>query len=206
MISIDSFVADFIFFFAVIDPIGTIPVFIAVTSAFDVALKRQIAFKATFISALLLLFFVCVGEIILEAIDIPLSAFQIAGGIVLFLFALTMIFGESKPDEEIKMVDKAHETAVFPLAVPSIAGPGPMLAAVLLTQNDTHTILEQVQTGVAILVVLAIVLIFLLLAGSIHRFIGNSGASIISRVMGLILSAVAVKNILDGLKDYFSLL
>lgn len=201
----NSLLSDFVFLFAVIDPIGTIPVFIAVTSAFDVGLKRKIAVKAALISALLLIFFVLVGEIILRAIGIPLSAFQIAGGIVLFLFAMTMIFGESKPEEELKLVEKAHETAVFPLAVPSIASPGAMLAAVLLTENETHSVVEQIQTSVAILLVLAVALVFMLAAGYIHRFIGNSGASIISRVMGLILSSVAVANILDGLKDYFSL-
>jgi len=75
------------------------------------------------------------GEVILTAISIPLPAFQITGGIVLFLFALTMIFGESKPEEEVKLVRSARDTAVFPLAVPSIAGPGAMLAAVMQTEN-----------------------------------------------------------------------
>ena len=201
----DSFIADFIFFFAVIDPIGTIPVFIAVTSAFDLSTKKKIAIKATLISAALLLFFVIAGEIILQAIDIPLSAFQIAGGLVLLLFALTMIFGESKPDAELKMVEKASDTAIFPLAIPSIASPGAMLAAVLLTENNRFSFQEQVITVVAFILVLAIVLVFMLAASFIHRFIGNTGAGIISRVMGLILSSVAVANILNGVKDYFGL-
>ena len=161
----NSFLADFIFFFAVIDPIGSIPVFIAVTSSFDIATKKKIAIKATLVSAALLLFFAVVGEILLVAIGIPLPAFQIAGGLVLLLFALTMIFGESKPDEELKMVDKASETAIFPLAVPSIASPGAMLAAVLLTENHRFSYLEQAVTVAAFLLVLVIVLVFLLTAG-----------------------------------------
>lgn len=201
----DTFISDFIFFFAVIDPIGTIPVFIAVTSAFDIATKKKIAIKATLVSAALLLFFVVAGEIILLAIDIPLSAFQIAGGLVLLLFALTMIFGESKPDTELKLVDKASETAIFPLAVPSIASPGAMLAAVLLTENHRFSFLEQAATVLAFILVLIIVLVLMLAASLIHRLIGNSGASIVSRVMGLILSSVAVANILSGFKDYFGL-
>ena len=88
-----DFVATFIVFFAVIDPIGTVPVFVAVTAGHDTAATRKIAVQATFISALILLFFVIAGELILDAIGIPLPAFQVAGGIVLFLFALTMIFG-----------------------------------------------------------------------------------------------------------------
>ena len=201
----DSFISDLIFFFAVIDPIGTIPVFIAVTSNFDGAAKKKVAFKAALYSAAILIFFVIAGEIILTALEIPLSAFQIAGGLVLLLFALTMIFGESKPDQELKMVDKVGETAIYPLSVPSIASPGAMLAAVMLTENHRFSYLEQAVTIAAMLLVLVIALSFMLAAGYIHRFIGNSGASIISRVMGLILSSVAIANMLEGIKVYFGL-
>lgn len=200
----DDLIATYIFFFAVIDPIGTIPVFIAVTSRFSLEAKRKIAIKSALVSAAILLFFVLAGEIILVAIDIPLSAFQIAGGIVLFLFALSMIFGESKPDEEIKMAKNASETAIYPLSVPSIASPGAMLAAVLLTENSRFNLWEQFQTTMMMLLVLATAMLFMLLASSIHRFIGDSGASIISRVMGLILSSVAVSNVLAGIKEYFA--
>ncbi|WKK67425.1 MarC family protein [Lutimonas zeaxanthinifaciens] len=95
-------ISTFIFFFAVIDPIGSVPVFIAVTDGLSEKEKRITAFKAVFVSFLVLQFFIIAGEIILDGIQVPLPAFQIAGGIVLFLFALTMKFGDSKPDEEIK--------------------------------------------------------------------------------------------------------
>jgi multiple antibiotic resistance protein len=198
-----EYIAIFIFFFAVIDPIGTVPVFIAVTSGFEDKLKRKIAVQAIIASACILLFFVIAGEIILNAIDIPLSAFQIAGGIVLFLFALTMIFGESKPEEELRMADTASDTAIFPLAVPSIASPGAMLAAVLLTENNRFGFVEQLQTSAIMLCVLLVVLVLLLAATWVHRLIGNGGASVVSRVMGLILSSVAVTNVLAGIKAYF---
>jgi len=201
----NDLIAIFIFFFAVIDPIGSVPVFIAVTSHYEDKIKRKIAVQATLASAAILLFFVIAGEVILDAIDIPLSAFQIAGGIVLFLFALTMIFGESKPEQELKMTSTGTETAIFPLAVPSIASPGAMLAAVLLTKNSQYSLWEQTQTAAMMLSVLLIVLILLLAASWIHRIIGNSGASIISRVMGLILSSVAVSSVLAGIKEYFGL-
>lgn len=198
-------IATFVFFFAVIDPIGTVPVFIAVTSRYEDHLKRRIAIRAAMVSAVILVFFVIAGEIVLTAIDIPLSAFQIAGGIVLFLFALSMIFGESKPDEEIKMATSESETAIFPLAIPSIASPGAMLAAVMLTENHRYNLWEQAQTTMVMLLVLLIVLVLMLAASFVHRIIGNSGASIISRVMGLILSSVAVSSVLAGVKDYFAL-
>jgi len=198
-------IATFIFFFAVIDPIGTVPVFIAVTSRYEESMKKRIAVKAILVSAAILIFFVAVGEFILSAIDTPLSAFQIAGGIVLFLFALTMIFGESKPEEEMQLAAEGSETAIFPLAVPSIAGPGAMLAAVLQTENTRFSLLEQAQTTAIMLSVLLVTLILMLASNWVHRIIGNSGASIVSRVMGLILASVAVESVLAGIKVYFDL-
>lgn len=198
-------IGTFIFFFAVIDPIGTIPVFLAVTSGYDERIKRRIAVRAVLISAALLIFFVVAGEIILTALDIPLSAFEIAGGIVLFIFALSMIFGESKPEAELKLAGSEQETAIFPLAVPSIASPGAMLAAVLLTENNRFNLWEQAQTTLVMLLVLLVVLLLLLAASWVNRLIGNSGASIISRVMGMILAAVAVTSVLAGITKYFSL-
>ncbi len=199
-----DFLTAFIFFFAVIDPIGTVPVFIAVTGKYDGRIKRVIALRAALVSAAILIFFVIAGEIILEAMQIPLSAFQIAGGIVLFLFALSMIFGESKPEEEVKLASNASDTAIYPLAVPSIASPGAMLAAVLLTENARYNFWEQAQTTAAMLCVLLVAFVLMLVAGWIHRFIGNSGASIVSRVMGLILASVATANALAGIKAYFA--
>ena len=200
-----DFVATFIVFFAVIDPVGTVPVFIAVTSRFDKSERNKIALIATLVAAMILIFFVVVGELILTAMSIPLSAFQVAGGIVLFLFALTMIFGESKPEEEIELAHSHQDTAVFPLAIPSIASPGAMLAAVLLTENNRYSILEQAQTAAVMLAVLVVVYLLMLLAGQINRLIGASGASVVSRVMGLILASVATSNALQGIKVYFGL-
>lgn len=200
-----DFVAIFIVFFAVIDPIGTVPVFIAFTSHFDEASKKKIAFIATAVAAAVLLFFVVAGEIILIAMSIPLPAFQIAGGIVLFLFALTMIFGEGKTGAELKLTQDHHETAVFPLAVPSIASPGAMLAAVLLTENSRFSIIEQGLTVAVMFSVLIVTLVLMLSAKYINRLIGVSGASVVSRVMGLILSAVATANTLSGIEQYFQL-
>ena len=154
---------------------------------------------------MILVFFVVAGEVILTAIDIPLSAFQIAGGIVLFLIALSMIFGESKPEQEVKLAESGNDTAIYPRSVPSIASPGAMLAAVLLTENNRFNILEQLQTTAIMLLVLLVTLALMLAASRVHRLIGDSGASIISRVMGLILASVAVASVLAGIKEYFSL-
>jgi len=201
----DELIATFIFYFAVIDPIGSVPVFIAATNGLTSQEKRHTAFKAVLVSLLVLLFFIVAGELILDAIGIPLSAFQIAGGIILFLFALTMIFGDSKPESEIKSIKNTTEIAIFPMAMPSIASPGAMLAVVLLTKNSEHSIWEQIQSSFMMISVLAIVLVLLLLSTKVHKIIGNAGASVISRVMGLILSSVAVANVIEGVKESFLL-
>lgn len=198
----DSLVVQFVVLWAVIDPVGSIPVYLAKTIGLSPDDRRKIARNATLIAAGILLFFLVLGQWLLEAMQIPLSAFQIAGGLVLLLFALTMIFGQSKPDQEIKMKSSLSELAVYPLAVPSIASPGAMMAVVLLTDNHRYNLLEQAITGGIMLAVVAITYVLLLLANHIQKYIGNAGAAIISRVMGLILSAVAVNNILVGLRDF----
>lgn len=200
-----DFVATFIIFFAVIDPIGTVPVFIAVTHRFKDSEKKKIALLAALASTAILLFFIVAGEIILTSMAIPLSAFQVAGGIVLFLFALSMIFGESKPDEEVRIAESHQDTAIYPLAIPSIAGPGAMLAAVLMTENARFSIWEQAQTAAVMVAVVFIAYLLMLGSRVINRAIGTSGASVVSRVMGLILAAVATANTLSGIKAYFEL-
>ncbi|WP_053981392.1 MarC family protein [Marinagarivorans algicola] len=201
----DIILSNFVFFFAVIDPIGTVPVFIAVTQHLNPKEKIQTAIKGTAIAFFVLMFFAVAGEVIFGAIDIPLSAFQIAGGIILFLFSLTMIFGDSKPEDEIKQLKSNPQTAVFPLAIPSIASPGAIMAAVILTDNNRFSIAEQAQVLVSMCIVLSITLALLLGASVIYRFIGDVGASITSRVMGMILSALAVAQILAGISQYFQL-
>lgn len=197
---------QFVILWSVIDPIGTIPVFLAVTARFtNPKLARKVAFKAILIASLVLLFFVVAGEYLLDEMGIPLAAFQIAGGLVLFLFALTMIFGESKPDEEMGMIEKGMHSAVYPLAIPSIASPGAMMAAVLLTDNNRFSVVHQAVTTGVMLSVLLITFILMLLATHIQKIIGVSGASVISRVMGLILAAVAVNAILTGIELYFGI-
>ena len=202
---IDTILTSFITFFTVIDPIGIIPVFIAVTASVNEKDKKKMAIKAAVVASAVLLFFIVLGEIILNAIEIPLPTFQIAGGLILFLFAYTMIFGESKPESEVSHIDNNDDKAIFPLAMPSLASPGAILAAILLTENSKYSIIDQSLTALSMLAVMAIALVLMILSTKIFKLIGNSGAAIISRVMGLILAAVAVNNILQGFKIYFEL-
>ncbi|NHM19342.1 MarC family protein [Tritonibacter mobilis] len=195
-------VREFITLFVVIDPVGTIPVFLFATAAVPQRLHRSFALRAVLVSALVLGLFLVLGQIILEGIGLRLGAFQIAGGIILFLFALSMIFGETKAASEIKEAENEDLSgAVFPLAIPSIASPGAILAVVILTDNHSTGVMEQAMTAVVLLFVLAITFVLLLLASKIQKLIGQTGVSVISRVMGLILATVAVDAVLQGLEQ-----
>jgi multiple antibiotic resistance protein len=204
-------VTQFIVLWAVIDPVGTVPVFLSRTSHLDGKQKKIVAVEAVAISAGILLFFLLCGQLLLEAMQIPLPAFQVAGGLVLLSFAFTMIFGESKPEQESKMCrgkkrdicrKQLSELAVFPIAVPSIASPGAMMAIVLLTDNTKFGWDAQLMTAGVMMLVLGIALVLMMSANAIDKVIGNVGAMIISRVMGLILASVAVANIMEGILQF----
>jgi len=195
-----SLFREFITLFVVIDPVGSIPVFLFAVSGLSTKLHLRFAVRAVAIAGAVLLTFLIGGQLLLEALGLRFGSFQIAGGIILFLFALTMIFGESKPDTEI--ADAKSDPllrAVFPLAMPSIASPGAMLAIVVLTDNHSQAISEQAITAGLLILVLVLTLFLLMGASLIYRFIGETGASIISRVMGIILATIAVDSILGGL-------
>lgn len=199
---------QFVVLWAVIDPIGSVPVYLSQTHHLTAKQRRLVALKAVMIAAGILLFFLIAGQLLLDAMQIPLAAFQAAGGLVLLLFALTMIFGEAKPDQETKLsADVSHSDlsnlAVYPLAIPSIASPGAMMAIVMLTDNNRYSLYDQGLTAGVMLTVLVITLLLLLAANHIHKLIGNVGAAIISRVMGLILAAVALNNLLLGIKNFY---
>lgn len=183
----------------VIDPVGSIPVFLFAVQGVPRALHRRFALRAVAIAALVLLAFLVGGQFLLESLGLRLGSFQVAGGIILFLFAMTMIFGELKPAREIEEAERDHLAgAVFPLAMPSIASPGAMLAIVILTDNHTELLADQAITAGLLMLVLLLTLGLLLAATHVHRMIGSTGASVISRVMGIVLATIAVDAVLGG--------
>ena len=135
--------------------------------------------------------------------EVTLNAFQISGGVILFLFALTMIFGEGKPGSEKHLIKDYKHVTIFPVAIPSIASPGAIMAVVLLTDNHLYSIQQQALTAFLVLIVIALTMSILLAAVHIQKRIGEYGITVISKIMGLILAAYAVQSILSGLKDFF---
>ncbi len=207
--AMDKVIGDFIFFFTVIDPIGTVPVFIAATATMPERVRRLVAMRAALISTGVLLLCIVLGQIVLTYLGVDMAALRVAGGIILFLFALDMIFGESKPEHEVaeaeKHLDDHLDAAVYPLAIPSIAGPGAIMAVILRTENGSFTFTEQAMTAAVVVVVLALTLLAMLLASAIQRVIGRVGASIVSRLMGLLFAAIAADGVLSGIREFFEL-
>ncbi|MCB0503039.1 MAG: MarC family protein [Bacteroidetes bacterium] len=198
-----AIITKVLFLIAVIDPLGSVPVYLEATKHFDQKHKRKIAIRASIVAFFILFFFIVVGQIILEGMNVTLNAFQISGGVILFLFALTMIFGEGKPESEKHLITDYKHVTIFPVAIPSIASPGAIMAVVLMTDNHLYSITEQAITTVLVALVVFLTMLLLLGANIVQKRIGEYGITVISKIMGLILASYAVQSILSGLKDFF---
>jgi len=187
---------DFATIWTTIDPIGNVAIFAGLTASLTRSERHRTALRAVLYATVILVVAVVAGQIILDAIGIRMHSLKVAGGIILFLFALKMLFGGlDKPGSP----EAGRDLAVFPLAVPSIAGPCAMMAVIVLTDNDVYTVPEQAETGVVILLVLLITYIFLRFSDFILRVIGQQGAAVLVRVMGIILASLAVEIVLTAL-------
>lgn len=194
----DKFTTDALLLWATIDPIGTLALFAAITPGLSREVRRKIALKAVLYSACILLGSIVAGEIILAGMGIRLVSLQIAGGIILFLFGLQMVFGVPMKESS-GQPEPGHDLAVFPLAVPSIASPGAIMAVILLTDNYRYSIPTQLITSLIMLAILLVTYLMMIGATPILRVIGKNGASILVRVMGMILAALSVELVMKGL-------
>jgi multiple antibiotic resistance protein len=195
---------EFVTLLLVVNPFAVLPVFLAITTKLEPAARRKLALHAVGISFAVLVFFVFAGKFLLEHLGISIRAFQIAGGIVLFVFALEMLRGETY--ESAQSGEQGHlALAVYPLAIPKIAGPATMVAIILLTDDDRHNIQGQLATIGILAIVLVIQLALLLAAGPISRLIGSAGAAVIGRIMGMLIAAFAVSMVLTAVGDWLDL-
>ena len=187
---------DFATIWTTIDPIGNVAIFAGLTASLTRAERHRTALRATLYATVILVVAVVAGQIILDAIGIRMHSLKVAGGLILFLFALKMLFGGlDKPGSP----EAGRDLAVFPLAVPSIAGPGAIMAVIVLTDNDVYTVPEQAETGIVLVVVLLVTFVFLRFSDFILRIIGQQGAAVLVRVMGIILASLAVEIVLTAL-------
>jgi multiple antibiotic resistance protein len=199
-------VTAFVTLFVVIDPVGLAPLFVALTQGMEARQRRRIALRACLISVGLLTVFGLFGEAVLAFVGISMPAFRIAGGILLFLTALDMLFERRRKRREDQARDSEEDPeddpSVFPLATPLIAGPGAMATMILLT-GGPEAGWEQIAAmhGVMLAVIL-VVLLFFLAAGLLERALGPTGINVATRLLGMLLAALSVQFVLDGLKSF----
>lgn len=192
----------FVTLLVVVDPLGLAPIFAALTRGFSERQKRESAIRGTVLGAAILFVFALVGNALLDALGIGLPAFRIAGGILLFLLALDMIFARPSGMRSSTVREQEEESyqqdiSVFPLAIPLVAGPGGITTVLLYTGGGPTQLALFL---VVLLVVLLLTLISLLLASRIMHLFGETGANVLSRVLGVLLAALAVQFVIDGIR------
>ena len=202
------FTSALVTFLLVIDPPGCAPIFASLTREASQAQRRSMAVRAVVIGAAILLFFAAFGEDLLRALGVSLDAFRVAGGIMLFLIALEMVFEKrtqrrEKRAEELNESEEVEDVSVFPMAIPMIAGPG-SIATVMLITSRTDGLQASLIVFAALFVTLLITLAALIAAGPILRILGARIEAVITRILGVLLAALAAQFIIDGVRASFA--
>lgn len=196
----------FLTMLVVMDPIGLAPIFMGLAGNRPRFERRAIALKATVVAGVIILVFTLFGQTLLERVGISLDAFRIAGGVLLFLIALDMVFarqsGSKESEAEEQEAREREDISVFPIAIPLIAGPGTLASAMILAGDQGGNPLGVVTVVGVTGVVLLMCYLALLLAGRIGRVIGVSGVNVISRVLGVLLGALSVQYVADGIAGF----
>ncbi|HET7922578.1 MAG TPA: MarC family protein [Gammaproteobacteria bacterium] len=206
--TLDKFVNMFIVLFVVMDPIGVTPMFGALTRGGGDLHRRRMAFKGVLLAAAILLVFAFIGDWLLHTLGISIPAFKIAGGILLFLIAMDMVFarqsgGRSTTEPEQQEARHKQDISVFPLAFPLIAGPGALTTILLMVGEARGNVWYFLSMIVVLLLVLGVTLLCLLGAGRLMKLLGETGANVMDRLFGVILAALAVQFVVDGIKAGF---
>ena len=194
-------ISAFVTLFVIIDPIGLVPLFVALTQGMTSRERRAIGLRAVLVAALLLLLFAAAGEAVLGFVGISMPAFRIAGGILLFLTALDMQFERRAKRRQDQTEEDRPDPSVFPLAIPLIAGPGAIATMILLAGQQPGLIGLATVTGV-MLAVLVIVMLMFLSASLFERALGRVGINVVTRLLGMLLAALSVQFVLEGLRDF----
>jgi multiple antibiotic resistance protein len=196
---------QFFTLWAMLDPIGHLTLFLGATEELSRQERRRAAALSVVIAFCILIFFGIAGQFLLHAMGISLLSFQIAGGIILLLFSISMVLGEPRTGPASASEPAALKVAIYPLATPIIAGPGSMLAIIILTDNHRFTLPQQVLTYGVLATVLTLMLAVFLLGNTISRIIGHGGANVIRRIMGVILAALSVNLIVSAVAQWLKL-
>ncbi len=202
------FISAFVTLFVVIDPPGCAPIFAGLTSGTPASHRRNMAVRSTLVASAILMGFAAVGQAFLNALGVSLSAFRIAGGIMLFLIALEMVFEKRTARRESRAegvkATEHEDISIFPMGIPMIAGPGSIASAMLLTAR-ARGLYEHLVVYGALASVMVLTLVALLIAGPLMKFVGEKIEAMITRILGVILAALAVQFVIDGLRTVFEI-
>jgi multiple antibiotic resistance protein len=203
------FVSAFITLFVVLDPPGCAPIYAGLTAGASAAQRRAMAVRACVIAGVILVIFALFGEDLLGALHIELDSFRIAGGLMLFLIALDMVFEKrtqrrEQRAEAVKATPEVEDVSVFPMAMPMLAGPG-AIATVMLLEGETKGLQGSLIVLAALGVVLVLTLLALLAAGPLMKLVGAKVEAVVTRVLGVLLGALAAQYVIDGLRGSFGL-
>lgn len=205
----ELFISAFITLFVVIDPPGCAPIYAGLTKGASSGQRTAMAVRATFIASIILLIFALFGEDLLGALHIELNSFRIAGGLMLFWIAWEMVFEKrtqrrEERAEKIAATPEVEDVSVFPMAMPMLAGPG-AIAAIMLLMNEANGLNQSLVVLGALAAVLVITMISLIAAGPLIRLLGDRVEAVITRLLGVLLAALAAQYVIDGLKGSFGL-
>jgi multiple antibiotic resistance protein len=209
MVLTELFLSAFVTLFVVIDPPGCAPIYAGLTKGATPQQARSMALRATWIAAIILLVFALFGQQLLGALHIALDSFRIAGGLMLFFIAFDMVFEKrtqrrEERAEKIAATPEIEDVSVFPMAMPMLAGPG-AIAAVMLLMNEAEGWPEMIEVLAALAAVLAITAAALVAAGPLIRLLGDKVEAVITRLLGVLLAALAAQYVIDGLKGSFGI-
>ncbi|MFK7943923.1 MAG: MarC family protein [Paracoccaceae bacterium] len=187
--------------FVIIDPVGTAPIFLALTAGMATRERRRVAIRGILVGAGILTLFALAGDAVLSFVGISMPAFRVAGGILLFLTALDMLFEKRTERREKRAEDTENDPSVFPLALPLIAGPGSITTIILLMDEHSGDWQGQGMVMGTMFSVLLLAFVLLLLSGPLERLLRRTGVMVVSRVLGMLLAALAVQFVFDGLAE-----
>jgi len=198
-------IKSFITFFTIIDPIGGVPFFLSITAGYSDVERKMIALKASLTAFITLLLFLWMGKYLLSFFQISVSSFKIAGGILLFLIAVEMLFGKTTQvkttEKETLKIKEKEDVSIVPLGIPYLAGPGAVTTTIIL--GETSNLYTKL--GLSGIIFLVILITFLIFSQSskISKLLGELGTKAVVRILGLILASIAIEYIITGLKENF---
>ena len=209
MLLTELFLSAFVTFFVVIDPPGCAPIYAGLTKGASASQARSMALRATGIASVILLIFALFGQELLGALHIELNSFRIAGGLMLFFIAFDMVFEKrtqrrEERAEKIAATPEIEDVSVFPMAMPMLAGPG-AIAAVMLLMNEAEGLAQSLEVLAALAAVMIITAAALVAAGPLIRLLGDKVEAVITRLLGVLLAALAAQYVIDGLKGSFGI-